>query len=176
MTKLIKILIATLFITTAAYPQSGDEDLQDIHTLKALFIYNFTKYIEWPPLKPGAPFVIAVYGKTPVYTKLESLLKGRKIHNRPVEIIHYDATDTITAQIIYIPSQWSGKVPFIADKLANRGTLLITEDLAGKRPQNGINLVTRNDQLRFDLNETAIKKEGLKVASQLMNLAITPED
>lgn len=175
MPKLIKILIIALFFTTTAYPQTGNENLQDIHNLKALFIYNFTKYIEWPPLKPGAPFVIAVYGKSPVKEKLEILLKGRKIHNRPVEIRYYNHSDTI-AQIIYIPSEWSGKVPFIVDKQINKGTLIITEDLAGKRPPGCINLVTRNDQLRFDMNETAIKKEGLKVSSQLMNLAITPED
>ena len=114
MPKLIKILITTLFLTTSAYSQSGNENLQDIHNLKALFIYNFTKYIEWPPMKSGAPFVIAVYGKSPVKEKLEILLKGRKIHNRPVEIRYYNHTDT-AAQIIYIPSEWSGKVPFIGE-------------------------------------------------------------
>ena len=149
-------------------------DLQDAGTVKALFIYNFTKYIEWPAVRQGTPFIIQVYGDAVMKQHLETMLKGRKVNDRPIIVRMYSATDTSQAQINFIPGRQYDHARQLLSKSA-KGSLCITDGLSGKK-NSGINLIKVDDRLRFQLNEQALRKEGLKISSQLLELALTEED
>src|SRR5205085_1775728 len=76
------------------------------HELKAAFIYNFTKFIEWPTNSfsdPAAPFVIAVAGNTRCTVELEQIAKERKVHGRDLVIKVVKTPEDIQgAQILFI--------------------------------------------------------------------------
>ena len=88
------LLFAALFAALMCASFKLDDN-QDEQTIKALFIYNFTKHIEWPKDKSVDHFVIGVIGNTPVYDKLSEIVKDRKIKNRTAEIRRYNKTDKI---------------------------------------------------------------------------------
>jgi hypothetical protein len=177
MKQLMSILTAFLLLIAGAangQSKSLQEDLQDIYTIKALFIYNFTKYIEWPKMKPGAPFIIHVYGDNPVKERLEIMMKDRKVNDHPIVIKSGSQQDSL-AQIIYVPTNFSGKVHTPFDKKTPSGILYITDSAKRNSKLQGINLLTIEDKIRFEINEAAIRKEGLKIASQLIELAVNNE-
>lgn len=171
---LSKIILFTLLTMFSLQGKCQQTDLQDAGTVKALFIYNFTKYIEWPAARPGTPFIIQVYGDAAMKQQLETMLKGRKVNDRPIVVRLYSAGDTTQAQINFIPGrQYDHARPLLSRN--NKGSLFITDGLATKRNE-GINLIKVDDRLRFQLNESALRKEGLKISSQLLELALTEEE
>lgn len=146
---------------------------QDEQTLKALFIYNFTKQIEWPAQKmTGTKFVIAVVGKSSVSDRLNQLLSGRKIFDKPVEVRVVDGMeDALTAQIVFIPKSQTDKLPAYLDKISGKQALVITEEKHIASKGVSINLYLKEDRLRFELSESTIRKEALKVSNQLLELS-----
>ncbi len=146
---------------------------QDEQTLKALFIYNFTKQIEWPAQKmAGTKFIIAVVGKSTVSDRLNQLLSGRKIFDKTVEVRVVDGIDdALNAQIVFISKGQTEKLPAYLDKIAGKQALVITEEKHIASKGASINLYLKEDRLRFELNESNIRKEALKVSNQLLELS-----
>jgi hypothetical protein len=147
---------------------------QDETTLKALFIYNFTKHIEWPDPKSSADkFSIVVYGQSDITEKLTALLKNRKIQDKAIEIIESTNKEALAkASIIFIPQGKIGNAIELENSIEKRGILYISEEI--KMPIKGscINLTIKNNKMKFELNEILLKKEGLKVSNQLIELSI----
>ena len=147
---------------------------QDETTLKALFIYNFTKHIEWPESKSSASkFSIVIYGRSGITEKLSALLKNRKIRDKAIEIIESTNKEIVAkASIVFIPQGKIGKVIELENSLESKGILYISEET--KMPVKGscINLTLKNDKMKFELNESSLKREGLKVSNQLIELSI----
>jgi hypothetical protein len=174
--RLLKLLIIVLFWGAGLnYAYGQQNDLQDANTVKALFVYNFTKYIEWPNLKPGAPFIIQVYGDAEMKEGLDKMLKGRKVQDHPIEVRQYSLADTTPVQINYIPARQYNKAQATLKNTEGNGSLEITDGLTGKNIP-GINLIKIDEKLKFQLNEQAIRKEGLKISIQLLDLAVSEED
>lgn len=174
--RLLKLLITVLFSGAGFnYAYCQQNDLQDANTVKALFVYNFTKYIEWPNLKPGAPFIIQVYGDADMKERLDKMLKGRKVQDHPIVVRQYSPADTTAVQINYIPARQYNKAQAILDSSNGKGSLEITDGLTGKNIP-GINLFKIDEKLKFQLNEQALRKDGLKISTQLLDLAVSEED
>ena len=168
-------MLGIVLLSSAAILPPQDSSSPDENTIKALFIYNFTKQIEWPASNlQGQKFVISVYGDSPVREKLIAVMKGRKVFDKNVEIRLVESMDEITgSQIVFVSQNQSNKLSKINEVCAEKGILIITEEkgMAGKGA--AINIVEIESHLRFEMNESAIKKQGLKVSSQLYKLAIT---
>jgi hypothetical protein len=150
-----------------------DGTAQDVNTVKALFLYNFTKHIEWPVQKLSEPrFNIIVFGKSPVTSRLSDLLKGRKILDKNVEIKETSNIDEVNnVYILFITKGNTDKLPLLIEKFSGKSVLIITEEK--KMPAKGvhINIFEKDNHLRFELNDIVIKRDGLKVSNQLYELA-----
>ena len=148
------------------------DDNQDEQTIKALFIYNFTKHIEWPKDKSVDHFVIGVIGNTPVYDKLSEIVKDRKIKNRTAEIRRYNKTDKIeSCNLLFIAKNENINLTSILESNNTYGVLIVTEDRSLINKGYSINILERNDRMQFELNEPVLKKAGFKVSNQLYELA-----
>jgi len=149
------------------------DDGKDVSTVKALFVYNFTKYIEWNQHNLQQKFKIGVMGQSDVKDKLVLILKGKKLYNREIEIIEIKNIDEITGcQILYISKNESDKLKQVVDRFAQSELLIVTEDKNMAAKGSCINIVEKEQKMRFEMNDSAIKKAGLKVANQLYELAI----
>lgn len=147
----------------------------DESTVKALFVYNFTKQIEWPVhVMNTQKFVITVLGESPVKDRLISVLKGRRVFDKPVEIRGATTIDDIqTTQILYVSRSQSAKLQKILEQMDDKGILIITEEKGMAAKGSCINIIQKDETLKFELNDVSIKKQGLKVSNQLYNLAVT---
>lgn len=166
------LFLLPAFLLMSMSPGTSQVD-HDEYTLKALFVFNFTKHIEWPAqLNPGDHFTISVYGNSPITEKLSAVAKGRKIFDKPIDIRETNKMDDLAnSQIIFITKEQSDKFPQVLEKYKKKGILFVTEmkNLASKG--SCINILEIDQKLSIELNDVAMKREGLKVSNQLYELA-----
>ena len=145
--------------------------------IKATFLYNFTKYIDWPDKYKEGNFAIGVLGTTPFYNDLSTLLSTKTVGNQKFEIKSYTNVESITGicHILFIPAENSAMLPDVLKKLKGKSTLIVTEKIGMTKQGSAINFIIENNKQRFELNKTNIEKYNLKVSSILEALAIKVE-
>ena len=163
-------VVFTFFVQWIVLPSY---DTKDEYTIKALFVYNFTKYIEWNEQSLPQQFRIGVYGESEISEKLSQIVKGKKLYNRTIELKALKTIDDAAGyQIVYIVKDQGTALQILLDKYSGTEMLLITEEKNMGIKGAGINIIEKDQRMKFELNESAIKKSGLKVSSQLYDLAI----
>ncbi len=167
-------LLLALVIFCGAIPPFQDDPSPDKNTLKALFIYNFTKHIEWPPITTNSTgkFIISVCGERQMIEKLTTVMKGRKIAEKAVEIKQITLEEEIRgSHILFISKGQYQSLKSIAELAAEPGLLIVTEEKGAIPKGSCINLIEKDHHLRFEINTSLSKKKNLKVSNQLINLA-----
>jgi hypothetical protein len=135
---------------------------------KALYIYNFTKYIEWPTSSTDMVFTIVVFGDSPIFSELESISKLKKVGKASINIKKvYNVSEIGDSHIVYLPPTKKGSLPSIASALADKPILIICDDAKG---DFGINFIEVNQKLTFQISKTQIETHKLLVSSALLSL------
>ncbi|RLD62288.1 MAG: YfiR family protein [Bacteroidetes bacterium] len=144
-----------------------------IPKLQSIFIYNFTKYIEWPASYKSGDFTIGVIGQTPLTKELNNLAKSKKAGSQTISIKKFNKVSEIDkCNILFIPKNKSNELSNILNKLNGKSTLIITEKKGMAKQGAGINFVIVNNKQKFELNKANITKYKLKISPSLINLAI----
>lgn len=145
--------------------------------VKASFIYNFTKYIDWPDKYKEGNFVIGILGTSSFYNDLTTLLSTKTVGSQTFEIKSFTTIESVagTCHILFVPAENSAMLPEILKKIKGKSTLVITEKPGLAKQGAAINFVVENNKQRFELNKTNIQKYGLTVSTNLMALAIQVE-
>ncbi len=140
---------------------------------KALFMYNFTKYIEWPAVQRQGDFIIGVLGNSPLTKELEIIAERQKIGLQNIVVKTFASVDEIqSCHILYLPSSKSANISQVVAKLSGKNTLIIS-DKAGLALQGaGINYVMDGDKLKYEINKSNIENKGLAVSNTLLSLGI----
>ena len=144
------------------------------YEVKAAFIHNFAKFIEWPAevfKNQTVSIHIGILGDGPINEPLMNL-NGKEVQQRTLKVSRIENINHVNSfHIIFVnPSQkkWSRSI------LASlRGTGILTiGDIPGFARQCGaINFYLEKSRVRFEINVSAAEREGLKVSSKLLRLA-----
>jgi hypothetical protein len=159
------LLLALVIFPSATRAQGSNE-----YNVKAMFVLNFIKYIEWPA-DPSPGFKIGVAGESGIYDALLNMTKNRQESKKIiVEKVEENSTDNYN--IIIIPREDKKKSDEWVKKYYGKGVLIITDEL--KRSDLGaINLVTVDNKIRFEIYNSQARLMGIKISSRLSDLAIT---
>ena len=145
------------------------------YMVKAAFIYNFARFIEWPNevfASGNAPFVIAVVGDDPFKGALEQAVAGKKVGNRNVEIRHFDSVDKIgSCQILVVPTTDDEAEAQILRKVEKDHVLTIGESDNFSSIGGCIRFFAEENKVRFEINTDASDHAGLQISSKLLKLA-----
>ena len=145
------------------------------YQLKAAFLYNFTKFVEWPAASfpsSDAPIVIGVLGRNPFGPELESVIKDRKVNGRGLVIRMIEkASDAKLVQLLFVPSTEDGRLDDLAKELSQANVLTVGESAAFAKGGGMINFILEGDKVRFEINPGSAEKAGLKISAQLQKLA-----
>jgi len=140
--------------------------------LKAAFIYNFTKYIEWDSSAVQKDFVIGILGPSPVSGYLLEIAKTKSAKNKRILIYHYNKPEEIgSCNILFIPEKTVFPLSTILEHVG-KGVLTISEQPGYANQGTALNFVIINDKLKFEANLKAMYTAGLNASSQLLKLAI----
>lgn len=139
--------------------------------LKAVFIYNFTRYIEWDSSSLKNDFIIGVIGPSPVTRSLTQIARSNKVKNKRIIVRVYDKPEQIEAcHVLFIPRWGSYSLNSVLDRVG-RGTLTVSEQPGYAKMGTAFNFVVDREKLRFEVNLKALYLSGLKAGSQLLKLA-----
>ena len=144
------------------------------HAVKTAFLYNFAKFVDWPPesfKNEAAPFVLGIVGADPFGPALETLkdktVKGRKLVIRKLSRLE----NLEDCQIVFISGSEKGSLRPILSTLKNHNILTVS-DIDRFASQGGmIGLVTVGNNVNFEINLDAVQQSKLKFSSQLLKLA-----
>jgi hypothetical protein len=167
MRKCIKyvLVLQMLFLISTAFAQS-----EKLHTV---FIYNFTKHIEWPQEYRQGDFIIGVLGSSPIVAELEQLASTRSVAGQKIVIEKFKNADEITkCHIIYIPQSKSDEIDAVISAVKDFSTLIVTDKKGMARAGAAINFIVEGSKQKFELKRSNATKYGLKISSDLERLAI----
>lgn len=146
---------------------------------KALYLYNFAKYTEWPKeafANDDAPFVLGILGKSP-FGKDIGVLDNKTVKGRKLEVRYFvNVEDVKDCQLLFIASSETNKLAQILKTLEKTNVLTIAEADGFLQVSGMINLLTEkknaNTQtVSFEINLSAANRANLKLDAQLLKLA-----
>ena len=151
-----------------------DQKNQELENkIKAVFVYNFTKYIEWPASDTSKTFEIGIIGNSGILAPLQEIQKEKAVVGRNICIANYKSLKDIRpCQVIFIPSSEEPRLKEILDKIGVRPILTIGDTPGFAERGVAINLVMVEGKMKFEINGQTLKATGLKASSQLLKLAI----
>jgi hypothetical protein len=162
-------LLMLLLMVGICYGQTEAEE----SNLKAAFIYNFTRFIEWEPAAIADEFVIGVIGTSSIDEPLEEISKTRTVNTKKIIIRHFEKIEDLdNCNILFIPKAVKVPIQEIIAKTEKKNILLISEKQGYASKGSSINFVIIDNKLKFEANMKAINSAGLKVSAQLLKLAI----
>jgi hypothetical protein len=145
------------------------------YPVKLAFLYNFTKFIEWPPDSyrgPGSRLAICIVGRDPFSQDIEGDLRTRIVGSHPVEVLSLKPTDTLSAcHMVFIPATENGQAGKIVRDLNGSSTLTVGESEGFAALGGIINLTVEENQVHFEVNQHAAQRARLKISSKLLSLA-----
>jgi YfiR/HmsC-like len=153
---------------------SAGSTLAQVSNYKAytLFVYNFTKYIQWPETAIKDDFVIGVFGKSPILEELQKMGALKKAGDKNIRVIELsDATLASEVHIVFIPDDKTAQIPNIVAALKGRPVLLVAERQGAVEKGAGISFLSDHNSLKFELNSASITNQNLKIAKTLEALA-----
>jgi hypothetical protein len=159
-----------LFFLFTGMKPSSDEGNE--YSVKAMFIYNFTKYIDWSQSGNTKTFRIGIVGKSELLEALELIATQKKIDNKQIEVKKITDDDNTSYQIVFIAKTELSKIEELSKKFMGKGVLIISEECRHSERSATINLVTTDNKVRFEINQSTARNAGLKISSALTNLAI----
>lgn len=163
--------VGTVLMLLCCSFRAGQPDINA--KVKAIFLYNFSKHIEWPESMSGGRFKIGVLGDYPQVT--EELVKMSKIKrrgDRSYEIINFSTVESIVStHILYVVKNADVSIERISNKIRKAPTLLVTEEEGSIHKGANINLYYENNKQKIELNPENFEVKSLKVSSQLLSIS-----
>jgi len=146
------------------------------YQLKAAFIYNFAKFIDWPPAAfadQKSPFIIGVLGDNHFGSGFEQMIAGKKINDRPISIQTFrTAAEATNCQILFVSLSEKRHFPEIVQSLHAVPVLTVSETDGFIEAGGMVNFVDEAGKIRFQINDDAAKAARLKISSKLLSLAV----
>jgi len=166
------VAIAWLAASCPAHAQKPSFNEREV---KAVFLFNFAQFVDWPPeafSDPQSPIVIGVLGEDPFGRVLDEVVKGEVVRNRQLVVERYRRVEDIkTCHILFIsPSETEKYEPIVA-RLQGR-SILTVGDTEGFATRGGmIRFLTEQNRIRLRVNVGAAKAADLTISSKLLRAA-----
>jgi hypothetical protein len=167
-------LLCLVVILSAQTPSNRE------YQVKAVFLFNFTQFVEWPAQvfqTPQTPIEIGILGQDPFGSYLDQTIAGEKVNGRSLIVRRYHGIDEIkTCHILFISKAEAANIGEIISALKDRNILTVS-DAANFIQEGGmVRFITVNNKIKLQVNPEAAKAAGLAISSKLLTLAeiVTP--
>jgi hypothetical protein len=153
------------------------EDQARIVRFKAVFVYKFFDYVEWPESESesesAGAFTIGILGESLLEEPLRQISERRSAGGRKIEIEVYRSIEALRkCHVLFISAAHSREIEEILQRLGDRSVLTISDAVGVADRGVGINFVVVEGKLKFEVNRQALKRAGLRASAQLLKLAI----
>jgi uncharacterized protein DUF4154 len=143
--------------------------------VEAVFLFNFTQFVDWPPqafADPGAPIVIGVLGSDPFGAALDEVVQGEVVRGHPLIVRRSQRIDDLTgSQILFISRSEHAHLGSILAALKGRSTLTVSDLEEFANAGGMICFMLMENKVRLQVNLEATKTAGLTLSSKLLRVA-----
>ena len=171
---LLFLLIVLLFPRHSKPLRANPHEVSE-YQVKAAFLYNFVKFVEWPSVLSESnqkPIVIGILGPDPFGPVLDQTFADKMVKGRRFELRRYrDVQELQLPHVLFVSPamkrDWSKVLGAV------QGTPVMTVSDEGGFVKSGgiIELLLEDNKIRFDINLNEGKRSGLKISAQLLQLA-----
>jgi hypothetical protein len=157
--------------------QAESTDVPKEHTVKAVFLYGFGRYVEWPKTafgRPTSPFVIGVLGEDMFGGALDEIAKKKTIQGRPIVIKRFANMEAFKepCQILFVSrSLTTEEQAALIAKTAGKPIFVVGESPGFAEHGATANFYADGDRIAIEINTDAVRRAQLRVDARLLNLA-----
>lgn len=163
------LMVMTLCAVTA---QAQSANTMAEYRVKAAYIYNFAKYVDWPGAD-SKEFHVCSAGRDDLGGAL-SALDRRWAQGREIQVRHNVALDQIKdCQIIFVGEKDPKLLTSVVRQLSGAPVLIVSDNLQAVDVGAHITLAFADDRVEFDVNLAMLQRANLKASSQMLKLART---
>lgn len=145
------------------------------YQLKAAFLFNFAKFVQWPTTSfssPQSEFDICILGDDPFGKSIDDVLRDKTVGEHHVAILRCkNPTEVSHCQIVFVSSSEKKRVSEILASLKSANTLVVGETDGFAESGGAIQFTLENQRVHFIINVDAAEHAGLQVSSKLLALA-----
>ena len=169
------LLLACVSVTSYPARAAAAEPLE--YQVKAAFLLNFTKFVQWPAsafADENSPVAICILGEDPFGNALNEMVKGEALNGRQLVVQRIRrAPEPKSCQVLFVAKSEKDAARTLAD--LGTGVLTVGEGEKFLRDGGMIAFVIQDRRVRFDIDQAAAAKARLTLSSRLMNVARSVE-
>lgn len=169
---LLRVAAAILFLLGMLCPSASAAEIGE-GDVKAAFVLNFIRFVEWPTSafrSPEDPIVLSIIGSDPTAASLASL-DGKKVAGRRVVVRKVPGLSALErCHLLFVGGSQKAALAQVLGA-AQRWPVLTVSDIEGFAGRGGtIGFIRRDDSVGFEINEESARKAGLKISAKLLHL------
>lgn len=166
MKKTFLVMVMAYLFVNASNAQTG------IAKAQAMFIYNFSRLIEWPASYKTGSFVIGILGTGDIISELEAYTGGKRVGSQPIVVKQYrEPAEVDKCHILFVSFSKTKELGQMVNLLRSKSTLIITEKNGAVEEGSAINFLLVGDRLKFEISQGNATKYGIKYSSKLTEMA-----
>jgi len=169
----IALLLAGIWIAATRTTFSHESPTE--YQVKAAYLFNFLKFVDWPEdptTNMNGRWVIGIVGENPFGDQLTQAVSGKIVQGRLLQVkVFQPAEDLRACHILFISGSEMKRLPAILTAL--RGSSVLTVGDVDHFTESGgmIQFVIEDGRVRFSIDIGATSRARLKVSSKLLSLA-----
>jgi hypothetical protein len=168
----LRAVVAALLLLVAPGLAAAPSEYQ----VKAVFLFNFAQFVEWPPEALGpstAPFSICIVGEDRFGAELDATVRGENVQGHPFIVKRYARPAAIesSCQILFIGSSEAAQLDSITGALGGHAVLTVSDIEHSAERGAIIQFTNDRNRLRLRINVAAAKSAGLTISSKLLRPA-----
>jgi hypothetical protein len=182
MLRRLRILIVALSVSLSWAPESiaqtPDSSDSSEYLIKAGFIYNFAKFVEWPATafaQPDSPIVIGILGTDPFGNLIDRIVENKKIGARGFVVKRLkwgaDLKELRECKILFVGDSGKAHVDELVQIVKTLPILTVGETPGFAERGGVIRFVLEDNRVRFEINVEAARQADLTISSRLLTLA-----
>jgi hypothetical protein len=176
----IAVAIAVCLMTPAL-PAAASNPTPEEVDVKAAFLYNFLKFVDWGVgLQPadGDPLVLGILGADSLYESLSRMIEGKNVRGRPLAARRIDrrGVSAIRCDLLYIGCMDMAEARRALGSVAGDPVLTVGDCPGFARMGGIIGFTRKDDRVGFEINIGVARDSGLELSSRLLDLAVVIDD
>ncbi len=175
------VVSITIFALIGSTPGTlADSPSFSEYQVKAAFLYNFARFVEWPTdafLDAHAPILLGIVGEDPFGDALEQALKGKSVNGRELVLKRLTRQQDLKGfHMLFVSSSEARHLSQIMESLKGKCVLTVGETEGFAQTGGVINFTLEENKVHFEINVDTAERAHLKISSKLLALAKVLKD
>jgi hypothetical protein len=172
-----RVLLPVLALAIVCLSATLADPREDTNAkIKAVYLYNFSKYVEWPEDWKSGSFVVTVIGSNSSLLSELGKMAQKSVGTQQISVKSVSSASSLEhSHIVFLPIESSGMLNEVISKVKGSSTLIVTEKQGLARQGAAINFIIKDNKQAFEINKTNAERYKLKINSNLMKLGTLVE-